>query len=149
LFPVWTEGALFSAGDGHFAQGDGESCGTAIEMQAAVRVRFGVRKGEAAERGLRDVRFESPAADSHARRGRIFSTTGLSVYADGGGRPNDLTAAARNALRNMIDHLVDEFDYSRQQAYAISSVAVDLKVGEVVDSPNYVAAATLPIDIFE
>lgn len=149
LFPVWKEGALFSAGDGHFAQGDGESCGTAIEMRAALRVRLDLRKGEAAERGLRDVRFESPHANNDAQRGRTFSTTGLCVYADGGGRANDLTAAARNALRNMIDHLVDEFDYSRQQAYAISSVAVDLKVGEVVDSPNYVATATVPIEIFE
>ena len=108
-----------------------------------------LRKSEAAERGLRDVRFESPVANSDVRRGRTFSTTGLCVYADGGGRANDLTVAARNALRNMIDHLVEEFDYSRQQAYAISSVAVDLKVGEVVDSPNYVATATLPIEIFE
>ena len=49
----------------------------------------------------------------------------------------------------MIDHLVDEFDYSRPQAYAICSVAVDLKVGKVVDSPNYVATATVPIEIFE
>jgi formamidase len=149
LFPVWTEGCLFSAGDGHFAQGDGESCGTAIEMRAALRVRLDLRKVKAAERGVRDVRFESPAANIDARRGRTFSTTGLCVYADGGGRANDLTVAARNALRNMIDHLVGEFDYSRQQAYAICSVAVDLKVGEVVDSPNYVATATVPIEIFE
>jgi formamidase len=149
LFPVWTTGGLFSAGDGHFAQGDGESCGTAIETRTACRVRLELRKGEAAERGLRDVRFESPAANVDARQGRTFSTTGLCVYADGGGRANDLTVAARNALRNMIDHLVDEFACSRQQAYAICSVAVDLKVGEVVDSPNYVATATVPLEIFE
>ena len=51
--PVWTEGALFSAGDAHFAQGDCEVCGTAIEMAATLRARFNLRKGVAAERGIR------------------------------------------------------------------------------------------------
>lgn len=148
LLPVWTEGGLFSAGDGHFAQGDGEACGTAIEMRATLRVRMDVRKGEATERDVRDVRFASPEAGSEARPRETFTTTGLCVYAEEGGRANDLTAAARNALRNMIEHLVHEYGYSRQHAYAICSVAVHLKVGEVVDSPNYVATATVPIDIF-
>jgi formamidase len=148
LFPVWTEGGLFSAGDGHFAQGDGESCGTAVEMRATLRVRVDVRKGEAVERHLRDVRFGSPGADLDARPRPTFSTTGLCVYAKEGGRADDLTAAARSALRNMIEHLVHEYGYSRQQAYAICSVAVHLKVGQVVDSPNYVATATVPLDIF-
>lgn len=148
LFPVWTEGALFSAGDAHYAQGDGEVCGTAIEVRATLLVRLDLRKGEAAERGLRDVRFESyaPMPDHPSRR--VFTTTGLCTYAEGGGRARDLTLAARNALRNMIDHLVREYGYSRQQAYAISSVAVDLEVGEVVNSPSYVATASLPVDIF-
>lgn len=148
LFPVWTEGGLFSAGDGHFAQGDGEACGTAIETRATLRVRMDVRKGEATERDVRDVRFASPEAGSDARPRETFTTTGLCVYAKEGGRANDLTAAARSALRNMIEHLVHEYGYSRQQVYAICSVAVHLKVGEVVDSPNYVATATVPLDIF-
>lgn len=147
LFPVWTEGALFSAGDGHLAQGDGESCGTAIEVRATLRVRFDLRKGQAAERGLRDVRFES-LTPPDLRSRPFFTTTGLCVYAEAGGRAEDFILAARNALRNMIDHLVYEYGYSRQQAYAISSVAVDLKVGEVVNSPNYVASASVPLDIF-
>jgi formamidase len=148
LFPVWIEGALFSAGDGHFAQGDGESCGTAIEMRTTLRVRLDLRKGEAAERRLRDVRFASPVPPRKARPPPTFTTTGLCVYAEAGGRAEDLTLAARNALRNMIDHLVGEYGYSRQQAYAICSVAVDLKVGEVVNAPNYVATASIPLDIF-
>jgi formamidase len=147
LFPVWTDGALFSAGDGHFAQGDGEGCGTAIEIRATVQVRLDLRKGEAAERGLRDVRFESLMLPEPRSR-PFFTTTGLCIYAGAGGRAEDLTLAARNALRNMIDHLVSEYGYSQQQAYAISSVAVDLKVGEVVNSPNYVATASVPLDIF-
>jgi formamidase len=146
LFPVWQDGALFSAGDGHFAQGDGESCGTAIETRATLHARLDVRSGVAAERGLRDVSFESPPEPP--RSGPTFTTTGLCVYAEDGGRGDDLTAAARRALRNMIDHLVHEYGFTRQQAYALSSVAVHLQVGQVVDSPNYVATATLPLEIF-
>jgi formamidase len=48
----------------------------------------------------------------------------------------------------MIDHLVSERGYTRQQAYAICSVAVDLKVSELVDVPNFVVSAFLPLDIF-
>jgi formamidase len=144
LFPVWTDGALFSAGDGHFAQGDGESCGTAIETRTTLRVRVGLRPGEAADRGIRDVRFESPAVEPV--RGPCVTTTGLCVYADGG-RAEDLTLAARHALLNMIDHLVAEYGFTRQQAYALCSVAVDLKVGQVVDAPNYLATASLPLAV--
>jgi formamidase len=148
LFPVWVAGARFSVGDGHFAQGDGESCGTAIETACTVRIRFDLRPGVAAERGLKDVAFEVPEAAVPARRGPTFSTTGLSVYAAEGGTPDDLTVATRAALRNMIEHLVHELGYTRQQAYALCSVAVDLTVGEVVDSPNHVATATLPLEVF-
>ncbi|HEY7442932.1 MAG TPA: acetamidase/formamidase family protein [Vicinamibacterales bacterium] len=56
--------------------------------------------------------------------------------------------AARNALLNMIDHLVDERCFTRQQAYAICSVAVDLRVAELVDVPNFVVSALLSLDIF-
>jgi len=148
LFPVWQEGALFSAGDAHFAQGDGESCGTAIEMRSVFRARLTVRPGEAVQRELRDVRFEVPAISTSVASSPTFSTTGLSVYASTGGVADDLTAAARHALRNMLDHLVHEYGYSRQQAYAIASVAVDLRIGQVVDSPNHLATAILPTDIF-
>ena len=56
-FPVWTEGALFSAGDGHFAQGSSECCGTAIETNNTLRARFDLRKGLAAARGIRDIHY--------------------------------------------------------------------------------------------
>jgi formamidase len=149
--PVWTEGALFSAGDAHFAQGDCETCGTAIEMAATLRVRFDLRKGQAAERGTRDLAFERDdyviAPEFQAPR-RFFATTGISVSRDGRNESEDLTLAARNALLNMIDHLGYEYGYTRQQAYAICSVAVDLKVSELVDVPNFVVSAFLPLDIF-
>ncbi|HKE20706.1 MAG TPA: acetamidase/formamidase family protein [Kofleriaceae bacterium] len=151
LMPVWTQGALFSAGDAHFAQGDSETCGTAVEMRSTLRVRFDVRKGEAAARNIRDLRFQRDdyyARPEFAAPRRFFATTGMSIGRDGSNLSEDLTAAARNALLNMIDHLTHEYSYSRQQAYAICSVAVDLKVSELVDVPNFVVSAFLPLDIF-
>src|SRR4029453_18023884 len=94
------------------------------------------------------ARVHRPPPESPPPR-RFFATTGLSVTRDGESRPEDLTLAARNALLNMIDHLQDHGGWTRQQAYAICSVAVDLKVSEVVDVPSFVVSAFLPLDIFE
>ena len=145
LFPVWTEGALFSAGDGHFAQGDGEVCGTAIETATTLHVGFDVVKAGAEARGTRDVRIYGNRQDEGGRE--YVATTGLSVYADSGGQAEDLNGAARSALRNMVDFFSDEFGYTRQQAYAICSVAVDLKISEIVDAPNFVVTARFPLDV--
>ena len=147
LFPVWVGGALFSAGDGHFAQGDGEACGTAIETAATLHVRFDLVKGAAAVQWIRDVRFSGARAGGGRPDGPYVATTGLSVYADTGGRAEDLNHAAANALRNMIDLLHREHGFTRQQAYAICSVAVDLRISELVDAPNFVVSAVLPLDI--
>jgi formamidase len=152
LLPVSAEGALFSAGDAHFAQGDCETCGTAIETTARLTVRFDLRKGQAAERGIRDVQFERDTYlvdPVYQAPQRYFATTGISVGRDGTNASEDLTLAARNALLNMIDHLGVEHGYTRQQAYAICSVAVDLKISEVVDVPNFVVSAFLPLAIFD
>jgi formamidase len=151
LIPVYAEGGLFSAGDAHFAQGDCETCGTAIEMRSTLHVRFAVHKARAAERGIRDLQFTREdyfVAPEYAAPRRFFATTGLSVTRDGENRPEDLTLAARNALLNMIDHLCQHGGWTRQQAYAICSVAVDLKISELVDVPNFVVSAFLPLDIF-
>ena len=100
-------------------------------MRSTLTVRFAVHKGRAAARGIQDLQF---ARDDYylppefAAPRRFFATTGLSVTRDGESRPEDLTLAARNALLNMIDHLQDHGGWTRQQAYAICSVAVDLKV---------------------
>jgi formamidase len=151
LIPVYAEGGLLSAGDAHFAQGDCETCGTAIEMRSTLHVRFNVQKGRAAERGIRDLQFTREdyfVAPEYAAPRRFFATTGLSVTREGENRPEDLTLAARNALLNMIDHLGQHGGWTRQQAYAICSVAVDLKISELVDVPNFVVSAFLPLDIF-
>ena len=150
LIPVDTPGALFSAGDGHFAQGDCETCGTAIEMQATLRVRFAVHKGEAADKGIRDLRFSRDdyyLPPEFAAPRRFYATTGISVTKDGENHGEDITLAARNALLNMIDHLTER-GWTRQQAYAICSVAVDLKISALVDVPNMLVSAFLPEDIF-
>ena len=150
LIPVDTPGALFSAGDGHFAQGDCETCGTAIEMQAILRVRFAVHKGEAAAKGIRDPRFSRDdyyLPPEFAAPRRFYATTGISVTKDGENHAEDATLAARNALLNMIDHLTER-GWTRQQAYTICSVAVDLKISALVDVPNMLVSAFLPEDIF-
>ena len=150
LIPVDAPGALFSAGDAHFAQGDCETCGTAIEMRAALHVRFAVHKGEASEKGIRDLRFTRAdyyLPPEYAAPRSFYATTGISVTKDGENRAEDATLAARNALLNMIEHLTER-GFTRQQAYAICSVAVDLRISQLVDVPNMLVSAFLPEDIF-
>jgi formamidase len=119
--------------------------------ERTLRVRFDLRKGVAKERGIRDLQYERDdyvlPPEYQAPR-RLFATTGISVRRDGRNESEDLTLAARNALLNMIGHLTTEYGYTRQQAYALCSVAVDLKVSELVDVPNFVVSALLPLDIF-
>jgi formamidase len=149
LLPVDVPGALFSAGDSHFAQGDGESCGTAVEMGATLTVRFDVRKGVAAQRGIRRPQFERTVAEPQAALPqRFFATTGMPITREDRNESEDVTLAARDALLNMIDYLVAERGYSREQAYALTSVAVNLHISELVDVPNVVVSAFLPLHIF-
>lgn len=150
MLPVFVDGALFSVGDAHFAQGDGEACGTAIEMAGSILARFTVHKGEAARRGIRFPRFSRHDyyfPPELAAPKRFLATTGLSISEDGTNESEDATLSARNALLAMIDLLVER-GWTRQQAYAICSVAVDLKLSELVDVPNFVVSAFLPLDIF-
>lgn len=149
--PVFVPGGLFSVGDAHFAQGDGECCGTAVEMAATCYCSFKVLKEVAAKRHIHDVQFsrtEYFTAPEMAAPRRFFATTGQCHTRDGVAHAEDASLAARNALLNMIDHLMDEYGYTRQQAYAICSVAVDVKISELVDVPNFVVSAFLPLDIF-
>ena len=150
LIPVDAEGGLFSAGDAHYAQGDCETCGTAIEMNAILHVRFEVRKGEAAQKRIRYPRFTRQdyyLPPEFAAPRRFYATTGISVTRDGIDHSEDVSLAARNALLNMVDHLTER-GWTPQQAYAICSVAVDLKISQLVDVPNMLVSAFLPEDIF-
>jgi formamidase len=135
--PVAVSGALFSTGDLHFAQGDGEVCGTAIEVAGAVTVRFAVHKSPPAR-----TRF--PSYEMPERPGRrSFATTGIPVEAG-----MDVNAAAREALLEMIAYLERTFGFERPAAYALCSAVVDLRVSEVVDVPYPVVSALLPLDVF-
>ena len=132
--PVWVDGALFSIGDGHGAQGDGEVCVTAVEMAAHVTLRFALQRG----RPIPEPRLRtSPTARRSV--GTCFVTTAHGP---------DLFASSQQAIRYMIDHLVEERGLSREQAYILSSVAVDLSISEIVDAPNWIVSASLPEAIF-
>jgi acetamidase/formamidase len=134
--PVWVDGALFSVGDGHGAQGDGEVCVTAVEMMAEVTLRFALLK----RCGFREPQFRTrgPIA-AGTNRGPFYATTAHGP---------DLFAASQQAIRYMIEHLERERGLSREEAYIISSVAVDLKISEIVDAPNWIVSAFLPESIF-
>jgi formamidase len=146
LLPVDVPGALFSVGDAHFAQGDGETCSQAIEMQATVELRFGLRR--AADAGFRPrfpaFEFTQPASPPRA----YFATTGIPVGRDGANGDFDVHLAAKAALREMVGYLAHR-GYGREQAHAICSVAADLRISEVVNTPNALVSALLPLDIFD
>ena len=138
LLPVHVQGALLSLGDVHFAQGDGEVCGTGIEIAAEVTVRLAVRKSP---RWLpRFPAYRTPAEPGRER----FATTGIPEHA-----AMDLTAAARAALVAMIDWLEAEHGLSRPAAYCLCSACVDLHLSQVVDVPYPLVSALIPLDVFE
>jgi formamidase len=135
--PVDVTGALFSIGDLHFAQGDGEVCGTAIEVAGTVTLRF----------ALHDAPAPSfPAYETSGGRlvERWFATLGIPV--DEG---MSIDAAARAALVEMIAHLERRYGFEPPAAYALCSTCVDLRISEVVDVPYPAVSALLPLDVFE
>src|ERR687895_1040872 len=134
--PVGVEGALFSVGDTHSAQGDGEVCGTAIETAMDVSLRLSVR---------RDFRVEAP--QFRIPPGALPRTEGTGYHVSTGVAP-DLMEATKQAVRATMEHLGDSHGLSREEAYALCSVAVDLRIHEVVDAPNWVVGAFLPDDVF-
>jgi acetamidase/formamidase len=135
--PVGVEGALFSLGDTHAAQGDGEVCGTAIETAMDTVLRLTVRK---------DIRVDAPQYDVPA--GAIAEYERSSHHVCTGVGP-DLLEAARDAVRATIAWLGENHGIERQEAYALASVACDLRIHEVVDAPNWVVGCFVPESIFE
>jgi len=109
--PVFTEGALFMAGDGHGVQGDGEVCISALETALTGRFRLTVRD---------DLDHRQPFAEN--------ATHLISIGLD-----EDLDDAAKQAVREMIDHVCRRSSLSRSQAYMLCSLAGDLRVTQTVD----------------
>jgi acetamidase/formamidase len=135
--PIFHAGGRFSIGDGHAAQGDGEVCGTAIETPMLATVRLTARP---------DLHLDAP--QFLTAPGPLAETPIGQRYATDGIGP-DLLQAARDATRRMIDWLGREHGLAAADAYLLCSVAVDLRISEIVDLPNYVVTAYCPLSIFE
>ncbi len=133
--PVEVEGALFSVGDAHAAQGDGEVCVSAIEMSSTTALRLTVRT----DLSLAEPQFSTPGIRTRGSGGAAYVTTAHGP---------DLMVNTRQAVRYMLDYLVREHGLSRQDAYCLASVAVDLRISQVVDAPNWIVSAFLPLEIF-
>jgi len=114
-FPVFVEGALFSIGDGHATQGAGEVCGTAIEAPMRFVYQVEVIKGK---RSIKEPEYET---DDY------YAVTAFGTSID---------EAAKKAVAYMVDYLVAEHNLNRNEAYALCSLAGDLKIAEVVDVPH-------------
>lgn len=132
VLPVEAEGALLSLGDGHAVQADGEVCGTAVETPTTVRLRVQVEPGAAPP----SPRLAAPARPAPTP-GRTVTTTGIGP---------DLHAGAADAVRAMVEVLVDH-GLAAEDAYLLCSLAADLRVGEVVNAPNWLVACTFPLDV--
>jgi acetamidase/formamidase len=130
--PVEVAGALFSVGDTHAAQGDGEVCGTAIESPMTVALSFDLVKNA----GLRLPRFTTPGPVARHLDARGYEvTTGIGP---------DLFQAARDATSCMIDLLSARHGMSPVEAYMLASVCADLRISEIVDQPNWVVSFYFP-----
>ena len=163
LLPCFVDGCGFFVGDVHYAQGDGEVAGTAIEMGAVVTVRTEIRKGQGAL--VKQPHFEGGSQLKALEPDAFYATVGYPLKGAGEVPPyttyldsakigplsnlsEDLTAAARNSLLQMIEWLQKTKGLSREQAYVVTSVACDLRISNVVDLPNYAVTTICPTEIF-
>jgi acetamidase/formamidase len=128
--PVLNRGALFSAGDAHAAQGDGEVCINGIECPADVTLRFQLHKRHA---------LAGPLIESAAHM--EIQTAEAWIVVESG---NDAVAAARAATSRMIDLLVARWGFSDVHAYVLCSVAMNLRLSQVVNEPMFTVSAAVP-----
>ena len=135
--PVEVAGGLFSVGDTHASQGDGEVCGTAIESPCSLACKFEVIKGA----NLAFPRFTTPGpATRHLDYRGYEVTTGIGP---------DLMTGAKAAVSGMIDLLTKQHGMSSVDAYMLCSVCGDLRISEIVDMPNWVVSFYFPRAVFE
>ena len=136
LLPVEVAAGLFSLGDTHAAQGDGEVCGTAIESPMNVALKFDLVK----DANLPFPRFRTTGpVTRHLDEKGYLATTGIGP---------DLFAGARAAVSGMIDLLCAEQGLQADEAYMLCSVAGDLRISEIVDMPNWVVSFYFPRIVF-
>ncbi len=135
--PVEVAGALFSVGDTHAAQGDGEVCGTAIESPMDAVLTLDLVKGA----NLRQPRFTTPGPVTRHLDARGYEvTTGIGP---------DLMSGARDAVAGMVDLLCATHGMSAVEAYMLCSTCGDLRISEIVDMPNWVVSFYFPRAVFE
>jgi acetamidase/formamidase len=136
FLPVQVPNALFSVGDAHAAQGDGEVCVTGIECPMYAAVRFGLHKG----RNLPAPQFATPGPLTPKVEGAgWYATLGVN---------EDLMQAAKDSLRAMVEHISTTYRLEPVESYVLASLVVDLKVSEIVDRPNWLVSSYLPLAIF-
>ena len=135
--PVEVAGGLFSVGDTHATQGDGEVCGTAIESPCSLAAKFDLIK----HANLAFPRFTTPGPVSrHMDVKGYEATTGIGP---------DLMEGARAAVSGMIDLLSKRYNMNAVDAYMLCSVCGDLRISEIVDLPNWVVSFYFPRIVFE
>lgn len=134
--PVQVEQALFSCGDAHACQGDGEVCVTGLEAPMFAALRLTLEKG----RSIPAPQYRTPGPlTPRVDSAPFYGTTGV------GG---DLYVAAQDAVRAMVDHIATTYDLGREDSYLLCSLAVDLKISEIVDAGQYIVSALLPEAVF-
>jgi acetamidase/formamidase len=133
--PVHLPGAMFSCGDPHAAQGDGEVSVTALEAPLSGSLRFTLHK-----RSISAPRFQVPGTSAAIRTGSYQATMGLAM---------DLMECSRIAVRAMIEWLVDSRGLTADDAYLLCSLTGDLRIAEVVDAGVWNVAMTMPLAIFD
>jgi acetamidase/formamidase len=134
--PVQVEGALFSCGDAHGCQGDGEVCVTGLEAPMFASLRFALEKG----RRIPAPQFRTAGAlTPRVDAAGFYGTTGVGP---------DLYAGAQDAVRAMVEHITGTYGLSPEDAYLLASLTVDLKISEIVDAGQYIVSAVLPEGIF-
>lgn len=135
--PVEVAGALFSVGDTHAAQGDGEVCGTAIESPMEVDLKFDLIKQEP----LAFPRFSTPGPVTRHLDAKGYEvTTGVGP---------DLFTGARDATQAMVELLGKQHGLAPEDAYMLCSACGDLRISEIVDAPNWVVSFYFPRAVFE
>jgi acetamidase/formamidase len=136
FLPVQVAGANFSCGDAHAAQGDGEVCVTGIESPMYAALRLTLHKGR------------TIPAPQYQTAGRLTPRVGDGGWYGTTGVGPDLFKGAQDAVRAMLDHLTGQYRLSREDAYVLASLVVDLKISEIVDAGQYVVSALLPLSVF-
>ncbi|MHB1663505.1 MAG: acetamidase/formamidase family protein, partial [Thermoplasmataceae archaeon] len=128
--PVLRTGGMLSFADPHASQGDGEVCGTGIETSAEVLCRIDI---------VDNMKIKSPSMIGQRKeRGQCFVATGIGA---------NLYEASKEATLSVIDFIVSK-GFSEEEAYILASVSMDLVISEIVDEPNFVVSAYMPLKVF-